>query len=292
MKKRFAYLLVLILFVFLAISSARAETTLGFARLAMSANVRSGVIVKGKLDPGNTSYRLPEGAMVYIWDAWEGVDGEMWYHITCQYEENGRLRGRQGWIVSSCVDSAPLFTDVVAVSGDADGFLALRSDGTVTGAARLTGDTSAFYKTLAGVKDAVSVSAGAEGYLCVLKDGGETVIGSVPKASGVTGGVLLDTMQEERTVLTSEGLFSSKPLSWAWPAEGAELSGVVDMEQKQGSVFMLMDDGTVACAAFEDDRFFIMPEEMPDFSDWKDIAGIDTVLWHPEGVYFYEFSPR
>ena len=188
----------------------------------------------------------------------------------------------------TCVDSAPLFTDVVAVSGDADGFLALRSDGTVTGAARLTGDTSAFYKTLAGVKDAVSVSAGAEGYLCVLKDGGETVIGSVPKASGVTGGVLLDTMQEERTVLTSEGLFSSKPLSWAWPAEGAELSGVVDMEQKQGSVFMLMDDGTVACAAFEDDRFFIMPEEMPDFSDWKDIAGIDTVLWHPEGVYFYE----
>ena len=144
MKKRFAFLMALILLIPLMISSAPAETTLGFARLSMSTNVRSGVIVKGKLDPGNTSYRLPEGAMVYIWDTWEGVDGEMWYHITCQFEENGRLRGRQGWIVSSCVDSEALFTDVVAVSGDADGFLALRSGGTVTGAARLTGDTSAF----------------------------------------------------------------------------------------------------------------------------------------------------
>ncbi len=288
MKKRFAFLLVLILMIPLLISSAPAETTLGFARLSMSANVRSGVIVKGKLDPGNTSYRLPEGAMVYIWDVWEGVDGEMWYHITCQFEENGRLRGRQGWVVSSCVDSEPLFTDVVAIAGDADGFLALRSDGTVTGAARLTGDTSSFYKTLAGVKDAVAVSAGAEGYLCVLKDGSETVIGKVPKADGLTGRVLTDTMQEERTVLTSEGLFSSKALSWVWPEEGADLSRVAAMEQKQGSVFMLMDDGTVACAAFEDDRFFIMPEEMPDFSQWKDIVSIDTVLWHPEDVYFYE----
>lgn len=288
MKKRFAFLVILILLFPLLISSAPAETTLGFARLSMSANVRSGVIVKGKLDPGNTSYRLPEGAMVYIWDVWEGVDGEMWYHITCQFEENGRLRGRQGWVVSSCVDSEPLFTDVVAISGDADGFLALRSDGTVTGAARLTGDTSSFYKTLAGVKDAVSVSAGAEGYLCVLKDGSETVIGKVPKADGLTGRVLADTMQEERTVLTSEGLFSSKALSWVWPEEGADLSRIADMEQKQGSVFMLMDDGTVACAAFEDDRFFIMPEEMPDFSQWKDIVSVDTVLWHPEDVYFYE----
>ncbi len=288
MKKHCLVLLGLVILSACLFSSAPAETTLGFARLSMSTNVRSGVIVKEKLNPGNTSYRLPEGAMVYIWDVWEGVDGEMWYHITCQYEEKGRLRGRQGWIVSSCVDETPLFTDIVAVSGDADGFVALRSDGTVTGAARLTNDTAGFYAVLEGVKDAAAVSAGREGFLCVMKDGTETVIGKVPAAEGLAGQVIMDTMQEERTVLTGEALYSSRPLSWAWPPEGADLHRITAMEQKQGSVFMLLDDGTVACAGFDDDRFFIMPEGYPDFSQWTDIVSIDTVLWHPQDVYFYE----
>ncbi len=288
MKKRIVSLFALIAVFASLFSPAAAETTLGFARLAMSTNVRSGVIVRDRLDPGNTSYRLPEGAMVYVWDVRLGNDDQDWYHITCQYEEDGRLRGRQGWIAASCVETGPLFSDVVSVSGDENGFIALRRDGTVTGAARLFSDTSRFYRDLEEVSGAVSVSACAGGYLCVLADGTERVIGTVPSVGEITGDILLDTMQEERTVLTRDGLFSSRELGWVYPEEGADLGKVTAMEQKQGSVFMLTEDGTVACLAFDDDRFYIMPEEMPDFSGWTDVIGIDTVLWHPKDVYFYE----
>ena len=276
------------LFALFAPRAALGETTLGFARLSMSANVRSGVIVRDLLNPGNTSYRLPEGTMVYIWDVQPGNDGETWYHITCQYSEDGKLRGRQGWVVSSCVDLEPLFTDVIAVSADKDGFLALRRDGTVTGAARLTAATSGFYRAVEGMRDVAQVSAGAEGFLCVMKDGSVSVIGKAPSLAGLSGPVLMDTMQEERTALTAEGLFSTRELSWVWPAEGVDPQRVRAMEQKQSSVFMLMDDGTVACAAFDDSRFLIMPEEKPDFSAWTDVVSIDTVMWHPKDVYFYE----
>ena len=292
MKKRWGFLSVLAVLICAALllpCPARAETTLGFARLAMSANVRSGVTVKGYLDPGNTSYRLPEGAMVYIWDVQQDKEGETWYHITCQYNDGGKLRGRQGWIVSSCVDPEPLFTDVAAVSADENGFVALRRDGTVTGAARLTGDTAGFYASLEKLRDVAAVSACADGYLFVNKDGTESVIGKVPRVEGDISNVVMDAMQEERTVITAGGMLSTRNWHWAYPAQGADLGRVVMMEQKQGSVFMLMDDGTVACAALnDDDRFMIMPEELPDFSKWTDIVSIDTVLWHPQDVYFYE----
>ena len=86
--------------------------------------------------------------MVYIWDVQQDKEGETWYHITCQYNDDGTLRARQGWISSKTAERG-LFQSVVSVSAGNSGFLALREDGTVCGAARLGNRTSSFYRDIA-----------------------------------------------------------------------------------------------------------------------------------------------
>ena len=273
-----------------AAGSAGAET-LGFARLADSTNVRSGTTVKGgALDPGNVIYRLKEGDIVYVFDTQVGTDGDTWYHITCQYNDDGTLRARQGWISSKTAECG-LYRSVVSVSAGNTGFLALKEDGTVCGAARLGSRTSSFYRDIAALEGVASVRAGDDFYACVFENGQEYTLGREPGSNPVhsAGTVVLDVFQGERSILTREGgLFSTADLHWVWPKSMPDLTGVWDAVQKQGSLFLLMEDGTVACASFESGVFFIMGEDFPDFSALTGIVSIDTVLWHPQDVYFYE----
>ncbi len=265
--------------------------TLGFARLTDSTNVRSGTTVKGgALDPGNVIYRLKENDIVYIFETQVGTDGDLWYHITCQYNDEGSLRPRQGWISSRYAETG-LYDHVKAISAGNNGFLALREDGGVRGAAKLGNATSAFYRELEGLQGVVSVWAGEDFYACIFEDGREFTLGREPGSHPLitAGEVAFDVFQRERTVLTRDGgLFSTADLAWVYPETMPDLTGVREAVQRQASLFVLLGDGTVACAGMDSGIFFIMEEEMPDFSALSDIVSIDTVLWHPQDVYFYE----
>ncbi len=287
---RFKAALAALAVLLLMAGSACAET-LGFARLVDSTNVRSGTTVKGgALDPGNVIYRLKEDDIVYVFDTQEGTDGDLWYHITCQYNDGGSLRARQGWISSQFAQTG-LYSGVKAVSAGSNGFLALREDGTVAGAAKLSGAVSGFYRDIAGLEGVSSVWAGDDFYACVLEDGGEFTLGKEPGSYPVqsAGSIALDVFRKERSIVTREGrLFSSADLKWVWPETMPDLTGVRAAVQREGSLFLLLRDGTVACASCENDLFFIMEEPFPDFSALRGVVSIDTGMWHPQDVYFYE----
>ena len=287
MKVRTAVAVLLVLL--LCACGAAADETIGFALVRDTVSVRSGSIVKGLLDPGAAAYRLQAGAVIYIYDTHEGSDGQLWYHITCQHNDDGTLRARQGWIPSSMAVTEGLFENVTAISAGRDGFLALRADGTVTGCARITGSTSSFYRDLEVIRDAVSVWAGDGCYAVRDSSNRETVIGSLPGSVGYAGTVRLDAFGTERTVVTPEGdAHSTSPLAWVYPASKPDLTKAAALVQREKSALFLMEDGTVACASIESPIFMIMPEGYPDFSLWDDMVCVDTAMWRPEGVYFYE----
>ena len=268
---------------------AVADETVGFAVTRESVNVRSGAIVKGLLDPGAAAYRLAANTVIYVFDTHEGNDGQIWYHITCQHNDDGTLRARQGWIPSGMASTEGLFENVTAVSAGQDGFLALRADGTVTGCARITGATASFYRDLEKLSGITSVWAGDGCYAALDAEGKETVIGTSPNGTGFGGDILLDAFGSERTVVKKDGkIYSTNPLTFVYPAEQPDMTKAAALFQRQKSAFFLMADGSVACASPESDISLIMPEGYPDFSLWTNVVSIDTVMWHPQDVYFYE----
>ena len=273
----------------MGIFSARAETP-GFGYInRQSVKVRQGMDEK-------IIYSLPEGHCVYVLSVWQDKKENTWYRFVTQRQQDGVWTVRRGWVPAEYVDvNGAAFSDIVQISAGDSGFLALREDGTVTGCARVINATSAFDKKVASWENAVSVTAGLNTYACIFEDGTTEAFGLY--AYGMDGetasGIRCDAIGNKRRTMVTEGgeMISNAPLRFVYPADGpTSLSGIRKIAQDEYSLFMLMEDGTVACASPEEDTgyFQIEPTDTPDFENWTDIVDIDTTLWHPDGAYFFE----
>ena len=258
----------------------------GFGRInTEKVNVREGM-------EGPTIYQLEEGHIVYVLSSWVDKQDVQWLRFITQRRQDGTWAVRRGWLPADKIDlSTTAWTDIAAVSAGETGFLALRRNGTVTGAAKLSKKMPDFYSRIADWQGVTEIHAGQGAFSCVKTTGAADVFGE--KAIQIKQGnkkVRLSTLGERRTLLYTDGTFDSdRELTWVYPEEGADLNNAVKIVQKQKSLFVLMKDGTVGLLTCEDDRYMIWADEpLPDFEEWTDVVDIDTVLWHPKDTYYYE----
>ncbi len=259
----------------------------GFGRINVEkANVREGM-------EGPTIYQLEKGHIVYVLSSWVDKQEVPWLRFITQRRQDGTWAVRRGWLPADKIDlSTTAWTDVAAVSAGETGFLALKNDGTVTGAAKLSKKMPDFYSRIADWQGVSEIHAGQGAFGCVQSGGAAAAFGeNAPEIKQGNKKVRLSTLSERRTNLYTDGTFDSdRELTWVYPEEGADLNDAVKIVQKQKSLFVLMKDGTVGCLTCgDDDRFMIWGDEpWPDFESWTDIRDIDTVLWHPKDTYYYE----
>ena len=258
----------------------------GFGKINTDkANVREGM-------EGPTIYQLEKGHIVYVLSSWVDKQDVKWLRFITQRRQDGTWAVRRGWLPADKIDlSTTAWTDIAAVSAGETGFLALRRNGTVTGAAKQSKKMSDFYSRIAAWQGVTEIHAGQGAFSCVLTTGAADAFGE--NAVQIRQGnkkVRLSTLGERRTLLYTDGTFDSdRELTWVYPEEGADLNNAVKIVQKQKSLFVLMKDGTVGLLTCEDDRYMIWGDEaLPDFEEWTDVVDIDTVLWHPKDSYYYE----
>ena len=255
-----------------------------------------GMIKKDKVNvhegmDGPTIYQLTEGHVVYVLSSKVDQDDQVWLRFITQRKQSGSLTVRRGWVLADAIALSPeVYTDIKAVSASNSGFLALREDGTVTGAANVTRAIENFYEDIASWENVTQILAGPKTFASVTDIGKAVLIGQAD--GGLKQGtrkVSLATQGERRTLIYADGSYDSdRELTWVWPENGTDLTGAVKAVQKQNCLFLLMQDGSVACLDSGDDRFMIWQEPRPDFSEWTDVVDIDTVLWHPDDIYYYE----
>ncbi len=251
---------------------------------------QDGVAVHEGMD-GKVIYRLQKGHTVYVLSSKPDKEGNLWYRFITQVKQGGSLTVRKGWVTSEYIDlSDAVYTDVVSVSAGESGFLALLENGDVIGEANITSKIEHFYDRIATWQGASQVVAGNKTFAAVFSSGDTDAYGANTYGLAADGRrVRLTALGERRTLLFSDGTFASdRELEWVWPEKGADLRDAVQIAQRQQSLFVLFRDGTVGCLAGDDDRFYIYPEPFPDFSLWTGVKKIDTVLWHPNNVYYYE----
>ncbi len=258
----------------------------GFGKIS-----RDGVNVHEGMD-GPVIYSLSEGHVVYVLSSKVDKQDRVWLRFITQRKQDGSLTVRKGWVLQDAINlSTAAYTDVAAVSAGNSGFLALKRNGTVTGAARVTKKLGDFYQTIGSWQGVTQVLTGPGTFGCVTVSGTAEAFGENSCSFDTTDKrVRLAAQGERLTLLYSDGSFDSdRELTWVYPEEGADLRNAVKIVQKQKSLFVLMRDGTVACLTCEDNRFMIWGDEpLPDFAAWTDIRDIDTVLWHPKDAYYYE----
>lgn len=276
---------VLCLMILIAVSPRALADVQGFGRISRDkVNVHEGM-------DGPTIYQLNEGHVVYVLSSKVDKEDRVWLRFITQRKQGGSLAVRRGWVLQDAIDlSGAVYTDIAAVSAGESGFLALRRNGTVTGAARVTKWTTDFYNTIESWENVTQVLAGPDTFACVTASGKAEVFGEYTRdIRQGNSKVRLATQGERRTLLFTDGEYvSDRELEWVYPRDGADLSAAVKAVQKQNCLFALMRNGTVACLDAGDDRYMIWNEPRPDFSAWKDIVDIDTVLWHPDDIYYYE----
>ena len=258
---------------FLSAGEAAAEEAPGFGFI----NMRDTALQE---EPGGeTMYSLPRDTCVWIRDSVTDTEGNEWLAVnTGLWKQPGE--DLTGWVSAEQVDSGEeVWHDVVSVSADECGMIALKADGTAETAGRiyppmdpLYGPTARRWTYRCGT--IMQVQAWVGGYAARMEDGSvtNTAVGIPYYPSGKEFRLLAEHSCQFGISAKNELTDMCEPatrLTWYWPENAPSrktISRVVSLDCQHGWLAMLTDSGELLAA-----KCWESSGEEPVWSRWRDL---------------------
>ncbi len=252
---------------------AAAEEAPGFGFI----NMRDTVLQE---EPGGeTLYSLPRDTCVWIRDSVTDPEGNEWLAVnTGLWKKPGE--DLTGWVCAEQVDSGEeVWHDVVSVSADECGMIALKADGTAETAGRIYPPLDPMYGPTARrwtyrCGTIMQVQAWVGGYAARMEDGSvtNTAVGIPYYPSGKEFRLLAEHSCQFGISAKNELTDMCEPatrLTWYWPENAPSrktISRVVSLDCQHGWLAMLTDSGELLAA-----KCWESSGEEPVWSQWRDM---------------------
>ena len=228
--------------------------------------------------------RLPKNTCVWIHGSETDKKGTEWFHVNAGMKIKGGSYDYTGWMKAEFIDAGEkVWNNIVSVSSNNWGMIALRADGTAETAARpiMIAPTVDKWSAGRGWTDRfesriVQVQALYNGFE-VLTEEGDIYINN--QMSPIGRGFRLIGEESSSYALSNENAFRSiysSDLKWVVPSgepDAEQVRRVIKLMNEPGGIFMLTDAGDTL-AALEYEPNLPMP-------DWKDWTGLRTLSVRP-----------
>ena len=228
--------------------------------------------------------RLPKNTCVWIIESETDKKGTEWFHVNAGMKIKGGSYNYTGWMKAEFIDAGDkVWNNIVSVSSNNWGMIALRADGTAETASRpiMIATMKNQWSTGRGWTDRfesriVQVQALYNGFEVLTEEGDIYINGQI---SPIGQGFRLIGEESSNYALSNENAFRSlysSDLKWVVPSgepDAEQARRVIKLMNEPGGVFMLTDAGDTL-AALEYEPNLPMP-------DWKDWTGLRTLSVRP-----------